>query len=68
MPEDQRSAMIVPLYKVKGERMTCSNYRSISSFSVVGKIYAGILVNRVHRVNGGLMMISKGASEQGGNV
>ena len=46
VPEDWRPAVIVPLYKSKGERTECKN-RGItrSLFSVVGKIYAGILVN-----------------------
>ena len=39
--------MIVPLYKCKGERTECSNYRGISLLSVVGKIYARILVRKV---------------------
>ena len=39
----------------------------ISLLSVVGKIYGGILVDRVCRVTGGLMM-SKGALEWGGVV
>ena len=37
--EDWRSAMIVPLYKGKGERTDCSIYRGIS-LCMVGKIYA----------------------------
>ena len=42
VPEDWRSAVIVPLYKAKEERTECSNYRGIiSSLNVVGKIYAG---------------------------
>ena len=40
--EDWRSAVIVPLYKGKGERTECKNYRGISLLSMVGKIYAGI--------------------------
>ena len=43
VPEDWRSAMIVPPYKGKGERTECKNCRGISLLSVVGKIYAGIL-------------------------
>ena len=35
--EEWRSAVIVPLYKCKGERSECSNYRAISLLSVVGK-------------------------------
>ena len=30
VPEDWRSAVIVPLYKAKGERTECKNYRGIS--------------------------------------
>ena len=48
MLEDWRSAMIVPLYK--RERMDCSNYRGINLLRTVGKLYAGILVDRVHKV------------------
>ena len=47
MPEDWSSAVIVSLYKVKGERTECKNYRSISLLSVVGKIYAGLARPRV---------------------
>ena len=61
VPEDWRSAMIVPLYKSKGERTKCSNYRGISLLSVVGEIYAGILVDRVRKVTEGLI-----DNEQGG--
>ena len=40
------SAVIFIPYKDKGERTECSFYRGISKFCVVGKIYAGILVDR----------------------
>ena len=53
--------MIVPLYKGKGEKSECKNCRGISLLSVVGKIYAGVLVYRVRRVTGGLI-----DDEQGG--
>ena len=56
--EDLRSAMIVPLQKGKGEMIKCKNYRGISLLSVVGKIYADILVRSV---TGGLI-----DGEQGG--
>ena len=61
VPEDWRSAVIVPLYKSKGARTECKNYRGISLLSVVGKIYAVILVDRVCTVTGGLI-----DDEQGG--
>ena len=58
---DCRSAMIVRLYKVKGESTECENYRGISLLSMVGKIYVGILVDRVCRMTGVLI-----DDEQGG--
>ena len=41
VPGDWRSAVIVLLYKGKGERTECKNYRGISFLNVVGKIYPG---------------------------
>ena len=55
MPDDSRSAVIFPLYEGEGERTECKNYGGISSLSVIGKIYEGILVDRVRRVTGGLI-------------
>ena len=52
--EDWRSAVIVPLYKGKGERTEFNNYGGISLLSVVGKIYSGILVDIVSKVTEGL--------------
>ena len=39
-----KCAVIVSLFKGKGERTECKSYRGISVLSVVGKIYAGILI------------------------
>ena len=61
VPENWRSALIVPLCKGKGERTECKNFSGISLLSVVGKINAGILVDRVRRVTGSLI-----DDEQGG--
>ena len=36
--EDLRYTMIVLLYKGKGERMECNNYRSISLLSIFQKV------------------------------
>ena len=65
VPEDWRSAVVVPLYKSKGERNECNNYRGISLLSMVGKIYAGILINRVCRVTRGLIDGEPGGFREG---
>ena len=53
--ENRKSAVIVPLYKAKKERAECKNYRDISMLRVMGKIYVGMLVDRVRRVTEGLV-------------
>ena len=50
MPKDWISAVIIPLYKGKEDMTNCSNYTGISLLSVVEKIYAGVLVDRVRKV------------------
>ena len=47
IPEDWRSTVIVLLYKDKGEMNECENYKGIYMFSVVEKIYAKVLLERV---------------------
>ena len=49
-PEDWRYNVIAPLYKGKGKRTECRNYRDIRLLSVIEKIYVRILVDRVRRV------------------
>ena len=46
-PVDWVLAVIVPLYKGKGDIYECSNSRGISSLSVVGKVYGRALINRI---------------------
>ena len=48
LAEDWRSAVTVPLSMGNGTE--CRRYRVINLLSVVGKIYEGILVDKVHRV------------------
>ena len=45
-PSDWRSAIIVPIHK-KGSRKVCKNYRGISLLSILGKVFAKVLNNRV---------------------
>ena len=68
VPEDWKSVVIDLPYEGKRERTECKNCRGISLLSVVGKIYAEILVNRVRRVTLGLIEIEKEALEQGVSV
>ena len=65
VPEDSKSAVIIPLYKGKGERTDYKNYRGVSLLSVVEKIYARTLIDRVRRVTGGLIDDKQGGFRAG---
>ena len=47
VPQDMRGANIIPLYKNKGDRSDCNNYRDISLLSIVGKLFARIIPRRL---------------------
>ena len=51
MPEDSRDALIVALYKNKGSKADCGNYRGISLLSIAGQIVAHIALNRLIAVS-----------------
>ena len=40
LPQDLRDAVIVSLYKNKGEKSDCSNCRGITLLSIAGKLFA----------------------------
>ena len=50
VPQDMRDAKIVTLYKNKGDRSDCNNYRGISLLSVVGKLYARAVLARLQKL------------------
>ena len=50
VPQDMRDCKIVTLYKNKGDRSDCNNYRGISLLSIVGKVFARVLLNRLHKL------------------
>lgn len=50
VPEDWQRAVIVPIWKNKGSKKECSQYRGISLLSHVGKIFARILEQRVRYI------------------
>ena len=45
-PSDWKNAVIVLMYK-KGSKLDCTNYKGISLMSVVGKVFARVLNERV---------------------
>ena len=47
VPQDMRDANIVTIYKNKGDRSDCNNYRGISLLNIVGKAFARVLLNRL---------------------
>ena len=61
VPADWKKAVIVPLYKGKGEKAECKNYRGISLLSIVGKVYGMILTERMRKITDGMI-----GDEQGG--
>ena len=46
MPDDFRDALILSLFKNKGSRANCGNYR-VSLLSIVGKIFARVILSRL---------------------
>ena len=47
VPQDMHDATIITLYKNKGDRLDCNRYRGISLMSIVGKIFARVLLTRL---------------------
>ena len=55
VPNDWMRAIIVPIYKGKGDRSECKNYRGTSLISIPGKVYGRILIKKVRSLTEGLM-------------
>ena len=47
IPADWRRGLVVPLWKGKGDRLECSNYRAVTLLSVPGKVFARVLLERI---------------------
>ena len=47
VPEEWKKAIIVPLFKNKGSKLDCGNYRGISLISVPSKVFMRVLLNRI---------------------
>ena len=50
VPEDWQKAIIVPIWKKKGNKRDCNTYRGISLLSHIGKVYAKILERRARPI------------------
>ena len=50
VPQDTRDANITTLFKNKVDRSDCYNYRGISLLSIVGKLFARVVLNRLSRI------------------
>ena len=50
VPQDFKDAIIVTIYKRKGDRAECGNHRGISLLSIAGKILAKILQFRLQKL------------------
>ncbi|CAH8492886.1 unnamed protein product [Dicrocoelium dendriticum] len=46
VPAELKDALVLPVYKGKGSKQCCTNYRGINLLSCVGKVLARILLNR----------------------
>ncbi|XP_063531447.1 uncharacterized protein LOC134742328 [Cydia strobilella] len=48
IPQDMRDADVITLYKGKGDRGDCNNYRGISLLSIAGKAFAKVVLRRLN--------------------
>ena len=48
VPQDFKDASIITLFKNKGSRTCCDDYRGISLLSIAGKILARVILNRIN--------------------
>ena len=47
VPQSMRDSKIITLFKSKGDRANCNNYRGISLLSIVGKVFARVILLRL---------------------
>ena len=64
MPKDWECGVVVPLFK-KGDRMDLDNYRGITLMDVVGKVFSGILRERLENWYDGLIVEEQAGFRKG---
>ncbi|CAF5066742.1 unnamed protein product, partial [Rotaria magnacalcarata] len=47
IPENWSSAILIPLFKNKGDKTSCDNYRGICLLNVVSKLLTRVILNRI---------------------
>ena len=47
VPQDMHNGKIITLYKSKGDHSDCNNYRGFSLLSIVGKVFARVVLVRI---------------------
>ena len=47
IPTEWKQGLVVPLWKGKGDRQDCNNYRGVTLLSVPGKLFARIILDWV---------------------
>ena len=47
VPQDFKDALIVHIYKRKGDRACCDNHRGVTLLSIASKVLARVLLNRL---------------------
>ena len=50
VPQDMYDAKIITLFKNKGERSDCNNYRGTSLLSVIGKVFEKVILIRLQKL------------------
>ena len=50
VPQEFKDAAVIPIFKKKGNRQECGNYRGISLLSVAGKVLGKIILKRLQPI------------------
>ena len=59
LPQDFKDALIVTIYKRKGDRRDCDNHRGIPLLSIAGKVLVNIMLNRLKTISEQLLLESQ---------